>query len=106
MAHYGILNDDICPLIFLHLFIVIIFIAYSALLIYTTVLLPLLSGIMAAVALHKFMLAGIMRAPLQFFDSTPIGRVISRFSKDVEVMDSQLPAIFLNIIFCVFEVKS
>ena len=32
----------------------------------------------------------VLRAPMSFFDTTPIGRIINRFSKDVDVMDNYL----------------
>lgn len=41
--------------------------------------------------LHAFLLAKVFRLPQSFFDATPSGRVLGRFSRDVEVLDNQLP---------------
>ena len=41
--------------------------------------------------LHKNMLRRIMMSPMAFFDTTPLGRIINRFSKDVDVCDNTLP---------------
>ena len=46
--------------------------------------------IKASKQLHLKMLEQILRSPMTFFDTTPLGRVLNRFSKDVDVCDSAL----------------
>ncbi|XP_069135573.1 multidrug resistance-associated protein 1-like [Argopecten irradians] len=58
--------------------------------------------VVAAGKLHQKMLLTIMRCPMTFFDTTPIGRIINRFSSDVDIMDNNLPItcrISLNTFF-------
>ena len=40
--------------------------------------------------LHTGLVAAVMRAPLSFFDTTPIGRIVSRFSKDMYSIDQEV----------------
>ncbi|CAG2110663.1 unnamed protein product, partial [Medioppia subpectinata] len=38
--------------------------------------------------LHNIMLDRIIKAPILFFDTTPIGRILNRFSRDMDSVDS------------------
>lgn len=51
--------------------------------------------------LHNSMLQRVSHAPMSFFTSHPLGRIINRFSKDTAVADSNLVntgTIFLQVI--------
>ncbi|XP_066291270.1 multidrug resistance-associated protein 1-like isoform X6 [Branchiostoma lanceolatum] len=67
-------------------------------------LLLTLGVIHASMCLHRDMLANILRLPLTFFDVTPLGRIVNRFSLDIEILDTKLPEILSWMVFCFFEV--
>lgn len=46
--------------------------------------------VVASKKLHTDMLFSIMRQPMSFFDTTPLGRVMNRFSRDIDVIDGQV----------------
>ena len=48
------------------------------------------------------MVQKVVRARIVFFDSNPIGRIFTRFSKDVSVMDQILPQVFVFATFGIF----
>lgn len=54
--------------------------------------------------MHNNLLHGVLRTPLLFFDTTPVGRLLSRFSKDIDVVDTSLPREISDTIYCLFEV--
>ncbi|CAC5413633.1 ABC transporter C family member 5,Canalicular multispecific organic anion transporter 1,Multidrug resistance-associated protein 6,Putative uncharacterized protein YKR104W,ABC transporter C family member 8,Multidrug resistance-associated protein 1,Cystic fibrosis transmembrane conductance regulator,ABC transporter C family member 12,ABC transporter C family member 14,Canalicular multispecific organic anion transporter 2,ABC transporter C family member 7,Putative ABC transporter C family member 15,ATP-bindin len=43
----------------------------------------------ASSSLHQKMLRCIMHCPMSFFDTTPVGRIINRFSSDIDVIDER-----------------
>ena len=45
----------------------------------------------ASSQMHDKVFYKVMRAPMSFFDTTPNGRIVNRFSKDLDEVDSQLP---------------
>lgn len=65
---------------------------------------PRLGTLGASVLLHCTILSAMMRAPLMFFDQTPIGRILSRFSSDIDATDQRIPEIVSDGIYCFFEV--
>ena len=48
--------------------------------------------------LHDKMVMALLKEPVLFFDSNPVGRILNRFSKDVGSMDELLPLQFLSTI--------
>lgn len=54
----------------------------------------------AAGTIHANALACVLRYPLSFFDVTPSGRTVNRFSKDVDALDNTLPQNVRSWIYC------
>ncbi|KAI1280800.1 Multidrug resistance-associated protein 1 [Halotydeus destructor] len=58
----------------------------------------------AAVNIHKDVLQRILRSPMSFFDTTPLGRIVNRFSKDVDTVDSIIPQTLHGWLDCLLQV--
>ena len=42
------------------------------------------------------MLNGVVRSPASYFDLTPSGQLISRFSNDIGILDNSLAFVFVD----------
>ncbi|XP_053387287.1 multidrug resistance-associated protein 1-like [Mercenaria mercenaria] len=62
--------------------------------VYISFYLALTRMVRASGKLHDSMLKSILHSPMAFFDTTPIGRIMNRFSSDVDIMDNKLPDSF------------
>ncbi|KAG0042021.1 hypothetical protein BGZ89_007104, partial [Linnemannia elongata] len=49
--------------------------------------------------LHAAMLRPLIRAPMSFFDVTSSGKIVNRFSHDINSVDLELPLHFTNMLF-------
>lgn len=59
-----------------------------------TIVLLLFCTIRGAAQLHDTMAKTVLRSPMSFFETTPVGRIINRFSSDVQAVDSTLQWVF------------
>uniref|UniRef100_A0A667ZFT6 ATP-binding cassette, sub-family C (CFTR/MRP), member 9 n=1 Tax=Myripristis murdjan TaxID=586833 RepID=A0A667ZFT6_9TELE len=48
-------------------------------------------GLSAATSLHHNLLNKIIHAPIRFFDITPLGQILNRFSADTNIIDQHIP---------------
>eukprot|EP00986_Skeletonema_menzelii_P021401 scaffold34405_cov148-Skeletonema_menzelii.AAC.2 len=47
-------------------------------------------GVRSSFVLHGNVLRSVLKAPMSFFDTTPTGRILSRFSKDMFTVDNEI----------------
>ncbi|KAJ1946018.1 hypothetical protein GGF37_001399 [Kickxella alabastrina] len=63
-------------------------------------------SVKASENVHRHMLLGVLRSPVSFFDVTPLGRIINRFSSDLRECDEALPRAISELVHTVANVLS
>ncbi|KAI9346785.1 P-loop containing nucleoside triphosphate hydrolase protein [Zopfochytrium polystomum] len=76
---------------------------YAALIVATSILayatnmtMYTVTGMNAARKMHKSMLKSVMRAPMAWFDVTPVGRITNRFAQDIRTVDEMVVGSFVQ----------
>ncbi|KAF7941204.1 hypothetical protein BELL_1086g00010 [Botrytis elliptica] len=50
--------------------------------------------------IHENLMKAVTRAKFKFFDSTPLGQLMNRFSKDLEAVDQEVAPIAIGVMSC------
>eukprot|EP00123_Amoebidium_parasiticum_P018837 comp24299_c0_seq1/m.45570 comp24299_c0_seq1/g.45570 ORF comp24299_c0_seq1/g.45570 comp24299_c0_seq1/m.45570 type:complete len:1564 (-) comp24299_c0_seq1:469-5160(-) len=59
-------------------------------------------GILASLDLHRRLLENLIRAPMRFFETTPVGRILNRFSKDMQSIDTTIMPLMGDLYYGIF----
>ncbi|KAE8151122.1 ATP-dependent bile acid permease [Aspergillus avenaceus] len=57
-------------------------------------------SLQASHQIHNRLLKAVMHAKFKFFDSTPLGQLMNRFSKDVEAVDQEVAPVAIGMLHC------
>ena len=60
----------------------------------------------ASRSIHKNLLNNVMRSPMKFFDTNPTGRILNRFTSDLDTIDANIPFELADFSFCFVECLS
>ncbi|KAM9548886.1 ATP-binding cassette sub-family C member 2 [Guaruba guarouba] len=60
----------------------------------------------ASRVMHQQLLSNILRVPMSFYDTTPTGRIVNRFAKDIFTIDETIPMSFRSWLSCLMGIIS
>ncbi|XP_064218526.1 multidrug resistance-associated protein 1 isoform X3 [Aotus nancymaae] len=63
-----------------------------------------MGGIFASRRLHLDLLDNVLRSPMSFFERTPSGNLVNRFSKELDTVDSMIPQVIKMFMGSLFNV--
>ncbi|NXK78360.1 MRP2 protein, partial [Amazona guildingii] len=63
-------------------------------------------AVRASRVMHQQLLSNILRAPMSFYDTTPMGRIVNRFAKDIFTIDETIPMSFRSWLSCLMGIIS
>lgn len=80
--------------------------AVQALLMFMFMIALTIVGTSASKTMLRGAITRVLRAPMSFFDTTPLGRITNRFSRDVDVLDNSLSDAMRMYFFSVASILS
>lgn len=96
-------NDNLWYFVGIYFAIGMSYILFSLI---STSTLWVLCSVRSAKRMHDGMAEAVFRAPMSFFETTPIGRILNIFSRDLSVIDEVLAYVFSGFFRTLFSVFS
>ncbi|CAK4699150.1 unnamed protein product [Aphanomyces euteiches] len=99
LSHWASIDADIAPEA--RRFSVYLFIGLNlsfVVLIYVRILLLYTAGLVGSQRIFQALLNQVLRARMLFFDTTPLGRIVNRLSKDIYAVDEDIPSTWANVL--------
>jgi ABC-type multidrug transport system fused ATPase/permease subunit len=58
----------------------------------------------ASKRIHRELMERVTHAKFRFFDATPLGQIMNRFSKDIEAVDQEIAPVAVGVVHCMFSI--
>ncbi|KFV82781.1 Canalicular multispecific organic anion transporter 1, partial [Struthio camelus australis] len=72
----------------------------QAIFLFIAIILSAHGAVQASRVMHQQLLSNILHVPMSFFDTTPTGRIVNRFAKDIFTVDETIPMSFRSWLSC------